>query len=183
MNHLLLCLLMMALLQQCQALSSASGGGDGFEVPDNPFYFLWGGHGGICTSVIQLNITSPLNGTYFYFPGVTSNVTFILNGTTTPTCYYRLSVGGLWYAWNDWSGCEDGNESVNHKTVTLPISDNVTIQVRVVDGYCTEESAVAVSVIKFVHGNDVGTGRMIFLPLLLVILIIILDRRRRKPVR
>jgi hypothetical protein len=179
-KHLLLGLLVLALLQQCQALSSVSGGSVGFQVPDNPFYFLWGDHGGGCISLIQLNITSPLNGTNFYFPDVTSNVTFTLNGTTTPTCYYRLRVGGAWYAWNDWSGCEDGDESVNHKTVTLPINDNVTIQVRVVDGYCTEESAVVVSVIKFVHGNTLGTGLMMFLPLLLVILIILLDRKKKK---
>jgi hypothetical protein len=100
-------------------------GDAGFEVCRNP----------VCQSNSYVNVTIiyPPNGTKFFLPHVTPNVTFDLFGGTNPYCYYRLSYKGNTYLYNNWTDCGNGGNETNHKLITLPEGQPVIIEVRVDD--------------------------------------------------
>jgi hypothetical protein len=120
------------LAQHSQAqLIDLSGGTPTFQIPNNPFYFI-GGRGGGCSGSIILNITYPINGSTFYFPNISPNVTFDMSNARNPSCYYRIVIGGVAYGWNNWANCSNGDGYVNNKVITLP-PGSLNIQVAAID--------------------------------------------------
>ena len=115
------------------------GGSENLIIPEYPFYipFLRSTPPPECHLTLHLNITRPHNLTTIYFPTITPNVTFTLTGSNTPVCYYRLNINELWYEWNNWSDCGEGDGYVNHKLITMPEGYPTILEVMVNDSSCT----------------------------------------------
>jgi hypothetical protein len=82
-----------------------------------------------CSSVFNVYVVTPVNGSNFYFPVVTPNVTVSIIGYSGPVnCYYQ--IGGLW---NTFNHCAVG-ENMTWDLVTLPEGYPVDIVVNITTG-------------------------------------------------
>ena len=121
-------------------LLTADGGTQGFIIPDKPFYV---GDGG-CLYPPSINITYPLNGSNFFFPSVTPNVTFTLSGATNPVCYTATS-GNFTVR-----ECVNG---VNWYLETLPPGDGVPLSILVIDDCGSNVSETILLNVNYNHGT------------------------------
>jgi LPXTG-motif cell wall-anchored protein len=173
-------LILLAATSSTALLWPVAGGGTSSYNPFYPFYYGFnnlGGGGVGCLTPPSLNITYPVQNDTFYLPNITPNVTFNLSASTDPFCYYRLFIEGTAYAWNAWSGCGEGSGEVNHKLITLPQGQPVTIQVRVDDGNCRVYDMVNVNV-YYQTGNK-QTDTVYLLGIMLMLAFFWKIRRRR----
>jgi len=113
---------------------------------------------------IFLNITFPVNGSDFYFPGHTLNVTWDLQNVVNPFCEYKL-VGGSWNS----VYCAQGGADVNNKVVTMPEGYPQVLTLQVTDNGCWVEDSVEFNV-WYRQGLLAGFGGG-FLPLVCLTLI------------
>ena len=111
----------------------------------------------------QLNasVLGPVNGSKYFFPSISPNVTFYVSGGSGYWC--RYSVGG---SWNNVS-CSGGNVS---EVVTLPEGWPRTLTFQVISGECNQTATVEYYV-SYGKGNQVP--KLLFLLLALIIPLII----------
>jgi len=146
---LLICLC--PLLSSAQIIIPVNGGGDPIIIPRDPFFvyqFYPSAFFENCDNLF-LNITYPINGSNFYFPNISPNVTFVLTNSMNPVCMYRLNVLDTWYEWNSWENCGNSDELINNKIITLPEGYPAMLEVMVLDGSCSISDIKSVSVYYF----------------------------------
>jgi hypothetical protein len=109
-------------------------------------------------SRLNITILGPANGSTYYMPNISPNVTFYVSGANNPLCQYN--EGGTW---NNVS-CANGN---NTETITLPQGWPLSFTFRITDGTCTAEHTISLYVSYGRH--TLAGGRLIMILIILLI--------------
>lgn len=120
-----------------------------------------------------VSILDPANGTVFYFPNISPNITFYLENIQNPACSYATTGG-----WNNFT-CAQGNTT---KIVTLPEGLPLTVTFRVNSGNCVYSTDIKYMV-HYRPGYATTDAKLVLaaaISTMFVFLLAYLQRRRRK---
>jgi hypothetical protein len=123
-------------------------------------------------------ITNPSNGSSYFFPVITDNVTLTIDGIqgVNPVCEYQ--AGGAWNTFH--YGCGNGVNST-WDSVTFPEGYPINLVVRVTDGIC-QTTNTSVLMVHYRHGLG-GIAKSLPMMLMAGVIVVLLAlgwvRRRR----